>query len=398
MCSLSFLVEALPIFSAWRGNTVVLIADSIARYLGGAVYKASAEKDVRMVEHARLQGDNDELRVRKVSADHVANILCVAEIQGRINLVQDVHRRWLEEQQGEDQRQCQKRPLSAAELRQRSFPDSIESDFDLKALRLIHSRRGLKFSVREGQQCPENCIKILVDLRPCLLKRLDLFLVEVFDDHLNFLLVVLNRLTFFKQVFVFLLCLFKHRHGLLVDALAQPALLSGKLAKPLLGLSVIIGLKIVICARFAKMRSVFFNPCVLLLHPLNCAARLLVLLLQLLQFKVESFLLEFFLFCNLLVVRQLLGKRAQVFVQISQLILHHLNFLVKILELAPSLHNQCLQLFNLSGHDVCALPHRVVTTFLCHQVILQHIKLNTGLLCFLTLLLQLAHLLLCLPL
>lgn len=42
--------------------------------------------DIGIVEHAFLQGYNNELGVGEVSLDHPPNILSVAQIQGCINL------------------------------------------------------------------------------------------------------------------------------------------------------------------------------------------------------------------------------------------------------------------------------------------------------------------------
>merc|ERR1719424_1692124 len=91
-------------FLCGHGNAVVLVPDGIARHLGGAIHKACSEKDVGVVEHAFLQRDDDKLGMRKVCAYHVADVLCVAEIESRVNLIQDVHRARLEEQEGKDQR------------------------------------------------------------------------------------------------------------------------------------------------------------------------------------------------------------------------------------------------------------------------------------------------------
>lgn len=54
-----------------------------------------AEDDVCVVEHALLQGHDDELRLREVRADHAPNVLGVAQVERRIHLVQDVDGRRL---------------------------------------------------------------------------------------------------------------------------------------------------------------------------------------------------------------------------------------------------------------------------------------------------------------
>lgn len=55
-----------------------------------AVHKLGAEDDVGIAEHALLQGDHDELRVREVRLDHVPDVLRVAQVQRGIHLQRQV--------------------------------------------------------------------------------------------------------------------------------------------------------------------------------------------------------------------------------------------------------------------------------------------------------------------
>ena len=52
--------------------------------------KFGAEHYVCIVEHALFQRNNDELRVREVFAQHLANILRMREIQCGIHLIQNI--------------------------------------------------------------------------------------------------------------------------------------------------------------------------------------------------------------------------------------------------------------------------------------------------------------------
>lgn len=53
---------------------------------GGAVHQTGGEAHVGILEHALLQGDHQELRLREVLPDHSSHILGVAAVQGGINL------------------------------------------------------------------------------------------------------------------------------------------------------------------------------------------------------------------------------------------------------------------------------------------------------------------------
>merc|ERR1719247_3922987 len=109
----------------------------------------------------------------------------------------------------------------------------------------------------------------------------------------------------------------KYRHGLFVNTLAQSALLLSKLRKSFLALLVVMGLKIEIRSRLAKVCPVFLNPWVLLLHSCNIPTSFLVLLFQKLDLVIDTLLFEFLLLCHTFVIRQLLRECAQAFVQLS---------------------------------------------------------------------------------
>lgn len=53
------------------------------------------EDSVCVLEHAVLQADNDKLTALEPRLDKPPNILGMRDIEGRVNLVQDVHRCWL---------------------------------------------------------------------------------------------------------------------------------------------------------------------------------------------------------------------------------------------------------------------------------------------------------------
>ena len=89
-------------------------------------------------------------------AEAGANVLRVGQVERTIDLVEDVHRRGLELQQGHDQRQRNERPVvllfdiafyylkrggthrwSPAQLRQALFPRAAQLNFDLEAIHQV---------------------------------------------------------------------------------------------------------------------------------------------------------------------------------------------------------------------------------------------------------------------
>ena len=43
-----------------------------------------------MIEHPFLEGDHNKLGMRKMGPNHMADVLGMTQIQGRINLIQDI--------------------------------------------------------------------------------------------------------------------------------------------------------------------------------------------------------------------------------------------------------------------------------------------------------------------
>lgn len=60
------------------------------------VHKASAKDTVRVLEHAVLQTDDDELRALEPGFDKTADILRVGQVERSVNFVQNIHWRRLE--------------------------------------------------------------------------------------------------------------------------------------------------------------------------------------------------------------------------------------------------------------------------------------------------------------
>jgi len=61
-------------------------------------------------EWVDLEGDDEELGLAEVRAQHDADVLGVGEVEGSVDLVEDVHRGRLEEQQREDEGEREQGP------------------------------------------------------------------------------------------------------------------------------------------------------------------------------------------------------------------------------------------------------------------------------------------------
>jgi hypothetical protein len=74
------------------------------------VAEARLEEHVRVREQALLEADDDELAALEARAEELPDVLRVREVERGVDLVEDVHRRGLELQERQDQRQRDERP------------------------------------------------------------------------------------------------------------------------------------------------------------------------------------------------------------------------------------------------------------------------------------------------
>lgn len=119
-CSSASLLEAVrgvpllqPTTAASRGSLarVVALLERQARGPAGhraghgrhSVHELGPEDHVGVGEHALLQGDDQELRTRKMRPQHVSDVLGVREVERGVHLVEDVHRGRLEQEKRKDE-------------------------------------------------------------------------------------------------------------------------------------------------------------------------------------------------------------------------------------------------------------------------------------------------------
>mmetsp|Transcript_9488 Transcript_9488/g.23970 ORF Transcript_9488/g.23970 Transcript_9488/m.23970 type:complete len:387 (+) Transcript_9488:220-1380(+) len=235
-------------------------AEHGARYGRDAVDELRPEDDVCVVEHALLERDHHELRLREVLANHRTDVLRVAQVEGRVHLVQDVERRRLEEQQREHERQRDQRALPAGELEQRRFPRLSERHVDHKPIvdGLPVGRFELGVGVR--QQRAEDGAEVGVHLGPGLLKRLLLLAVERGNDGLDLALVALDDPLLARQLGVLRLGPLEHGERLLVDALREGLVVFAQGAQPLRRLAHVAAAKVVVRAGSTEARLLLPDP------------------------------------------------------------------------------------------------------------------------------------------
>ena len=80
----------LCLLLGWHCHPIVIVANGTARDCWSTINKARAEKHVRMIEHPFLERDHNKLGMRKMGPNHMADVLGMAQIQGRIDLIQDI--------------------------------------------------------------------------------------------------------------------------------------------------------------------------------------------------------------------------------------------------------------------------------------------------------------------
>jgi hypothetical protein len=76
-----------------------------------ALTKPRSKDTVRILEHAILQGDNDELTALEPCLDEPSNILRVRQIERGVDFVEDVHGCRFELEEGHDEGEGDERPV-----------------------------------------------------------------------------------------------------------------------------------------------------------------------------------------------------------------------------------------------------------------------------------------------
>jgi hypothetical protein len=68
------------------------------------IAEARPEKDIGIRKQPLLQGHHDELRTLEPCTEQLADVLCMRQIEGGVDLIEDVHWCWLELQESHDER------------------------------------------------------------------------------------------------------------------------------------------------------------------------------------------------------------------------------------------------------------------------------------------------------
>lgn len=90
----------------WLTKTLLLEVRSRQRlHHTRALGEPGAEDAVGVLEHAILERDDDELGALEARLDETADVLRVRQVEGCVDLVEDVHGSWLKLQKSHDERE-----------------------------------------------------------------------------------------------------------------------------------------------------------------------------------------------------------------------------------------------------------------------------------------------------
>ena len=129
----------------------------------------------------------------------MADVLRVREVEGRVDLVEDVHGRRAVLEQGHDQRERDERALAARELGQALLPDGAEPDADLEALGEVVLVDGDETGKVAGQEVAEDVAKVLADALVDVADLLTRLLEQLGDGVLNLDAVLPDSLVIFLE-------------------------------------------------------------------------------------------------------------------------------------------------------------------------------------------------------
>ena len=128
--------------------------------------KPGAKDPIRVLKHAVLQTHHNKLTTLEPSLDQPTNILRMAQIQRRIDLIQDIHGRGFELQESEDQGESDEGALATGKFGEGLLPDFAQGDFDLEAVGDGFVFWGVEFGKTAWEQVGEDVAEIVVDFCP----------------------------------------------------------------------------------------------------------------------------------------------------------------------------------------------------------------------------------------
>lgn len=198
----------------------LFVGDLVPFDLAPIVQELDLIQHIGILKQALLEAHNNKLAVLEVLLDHQPDVLRVVQVQGRVDLVQDVQWGRLVPQQRQDQRQRQQTPLPARQLRQALLPLIVEADLQLQSLLdagLLVRERQLGLGV--GEQGREDLPAVLGDDFPGDLELVVHLLIHILDRFQQLIPILLNGVLLSKQLRVPIIQLIEHRVDLEVDSL-----------------------------------------------------------------------------------------------------------------------------------------------------------------------------------
>ncbi|EYE97566.1 uncharacterized protein EURHEDRAFT_299314 [Aspergillus ruber CBS 135680] len=239
------------------------------------------EDPVRVLEHAILQGNDDELRSLETGLDQTTDVLCVRQIKRSIDFIQNVHRCGFELQQSHDQREgdqgpsdslavhsSERRdggniPLTTTQLSQTLLPHLTQTDFNFQTIGDILALRRIQLRKTAGQKLREDLTKVGIDLNPGLVKSLLLVFIQVNDCLFDLALVADHGLHHVLQSSFLLLNAVNHVHDLRVDLLLHPLETFGNVAQRRLAFRNVLVLEVINSIGASEIVLFVSNPLML---------------------------------------------------------------------------------------------------------------------------------------
>lgn len=202
------------------------------------------------------------------------------EIQRGVDLIQDIHRRWLELEEGEDEGKSDERTLTTAQLGQTLLPHLPQADFDLQPIADLLALRWIEFGKASGQQVGKDGSKVAVDFGPRLVQSLLLVLVQAGNRLLDFPLVADDGLHHVLEGDLLLLDAVNHVHDFRVDLLLHALEAFRDVPQGRLALADILTAKVVRRLRPTKALLFVGDPLMLLFHLSQRLSGMLLILLE----------------------------------------------------------------------------------------------------------------------
>mmetsp|Transcript_40767 Transcript_40767/g.102626 ORF Transcript_40767/g.102626 Transcript_40767/m.102626 type:complete len:421 (+) Transcript_40767:354-1616(+) len=213
------------------------------------------------------------------------------KIQSSIDLVQNVHWRWLEKKQRQNEGESEKRSLTTGQFGECFLPDATKCNTHLQAIHHTLTLGWTQLGSGTRQKGREDLAKMFVDMLPSSGQSFFLLLIQLIDHIVDLLLVGFDFFDAFPQQLILLLCTLIHVLHLPIDGLRKQRF---TFLEFLVLRTIILHVacsKVEISASLSKESRLCCNESVSLLQGIHRVARILMLLMKI--GNLASLLIQF---------------------------------------------------------------------------------------------------------